>query len=45
MPGYATLINDEDAWDLMNFLQSLRPADSKAKSIAPRQPTPRGLEP
>jgi mono/diheme cytochrome c family protein len=45
MPGYATLINDDDAWDLMNFLQSLRPADSKGKSIAPRQPTPPGLQP
>jgi mono/diheme cytochrome c family protein len=42
MPGYTNVLSDEEAWDVINFLQSLRPDKLRGKAAVPRRPTPPG---
>lgn len=43
MPSYEKLLTEDQVWDLVNFMFSLRPKDLDAKYKAPRREPPTGL--
>lgn len=44
MPGYKNVLGDDDVWDVVNFLRSLRPKEFRDRPGTPRAPTPKGVE-
>jgi mono/diheme cytochrome c family protein len=44
MAGYKNVVSDDDVWDVVNFLQSLRPQNLRGKAVTPRRQPPPGTE-